>query len=42
MYGLGPEFVDVTWNAGGSSSDTTMRVCATAQAVYGLETCMHL
>jgi methylenetetrahydrofolate reductase (NADPH) len=42
MYGLGPEFIDVTWNAGGSSSDVTMRVCSTAQAVYGLETCMHL
>ncbi|KAI8821764.1 methylenetetrahydrofolate reductase-domain-containing protein [Fimicolochytrium jonesii] len=42
MYQLGPEFVDVTWNAGGSSSDVTMQVCTTAQAVYGLETCMHL
>ncbi|KAJ3007863.1 hypothetical protein HKX48_008899 [Thoreauomyces humboldtii] len=42
MYQLGPEFVDVTWNAGGSSSDVTMQVCTTAQSVYGLETCMHL
>ncbi|KAI8590756.1 methylenetetrahydrofolate reductase-domain-containing protein [Geranomyces variabilis] len=42
MYTLGPEFIDVTWNAGGSSSDVTMQVCTTAQAVYGLETCMHL
>jgi methylenetetrahydrofolate reductase (NADPH) len=42
MYSLGPEFVDVTWNAGGTSSDVTIEVCTTAQAVYGLETCMHL
>ncbi|TPX53614.1 methylenetetrahydrofolate reductase [NAD(P)H] [Powellomyces hirtus] len=42
MYQLGPEFIDVTWNAGGSSSDVTMQVCTTAQSVYGLETCMHL
>ncbi|KAJ3312573.1 hypothetical protein HDV04_002890 [Boothiomyces sp. JEL0838] len=42
MQLLGPEFVDVTWNAGGTSSDTTMEICATAQKVYGLETCMHL
>ncbi|KAI9101351.1 methylenetetrahydrofolate reductase-domain-containing protein [Phlyctochytrium arcticum] len=42
MYALGPEFIDVTWNAGGSSSDVTMQVCTTAQSVYGLETCMHL
>ncbi|KAI9017710.1 methylenetetrahydrofolate reductase-domain-containing protein [Gaertneriomyces semiglobifer] len=42
MYQLGPEFIDVTWNAGGSSSDVTMQVCQTAQSVYGLETCMHL
>ncbi|KAI8899644.1 methylenetetrahydrofolate reductase-domain-containing protein [Globomyces pollinis-pini] len=42
MYALGPEFIDVTWNAGGTSSDTTMEICTTAQSVYGLETCMHL
>ena len=42
MYHLGPEFVDVTWGAGGTTSDLTMRLCTTAQAVYGLETCMHL
>ncbi|KAJ3036045.1 hypothetical protein HDV00_003092 [Rhizophlyctis rosea] len=42
MYSLGPEFIDVTWNAGGSSSDVTMQICQTAQSVYGLETCMHL
>lgn len=42
MYNLGPEFVDITWNAGGSSSDLTSELVATAQSVYGLETCMHL
>jgi methylenetetrahydrofolate reductase (NADPH) len=26
MYQLGPEFVDVTWNAGGTSSETTLQV----------------
>ncbi|KAJ1553830.1 hypothetical protein HK405_006782 [Cladochytrium tenue] len=42
MYTLGPEFVDVTWAAGGGSSELTLQICTTAQAVYGLETCMHL
>ncbi|KAI9018964.1 methylenetetrahydrofolate reductase-domain-containing protein [Hyaloraphidium curvatum] len=42
MYNLGPEFIDVTWGAGGSTSDLTMDICTTALAVYGLETCMHL
>ncbi|KAJ3332665.1 hypothetical protein HDU76_013479 [Blyttiomyces sp. JEL0837] len=42
MYLLGPEFIDVTWAAGGGSSELTMQICTTAQSVYGLETCMHL
>lgn len=42
MYSLGPEFIDVTWGAGGSTSELTTEICATAQSVYGLETCMHL
>lgn len=42
MYNLGPEFIDITWNAGGTSSDLTSELVATAQSVYGLETCMHL
>ncbi|TPX35953.1 methylenetetrahydrofolate reductase [NAD(P)H] [Synchytrium microbalum] len=42
MYKLGPEFIDVTWNAGGSTSDLTLDICTTSQSVYGLETCMHL
>jgi hypothetical protein len=42
----------VTWGAGGSTADLTiqvsenkafiLKICQTAQAVYGLETCMHL
>ncbi|KAG9291129.1 hypothetical protein G9A89_013001 [Geosiphon pyriformis] len=42
MYRLGPEFIDITWNAGGSSSQLTAEITATAQSVYGLETVMHL
>ncbi|KAL2912972.1 methylenetetrahydrofolate reductase (NAD(P)H) met13 [Polyrhizophydium stewartii] len=42
MYMLGPEFIDVTWGAGGTTSDLTLEICTTAQSVYGLETCMHL
>jgi len=42
MYHMGPTFVDVTWGAGGSTSDLTLEICTTAQTVYGLETCMHL
>ncbi|KAI8919596.1 methylenetetrahydrofolate reductase-domain-containing protein [Entophlyctis helioformis] len=42
MYNLGPEFIDVTWGAGGTTSDVTLEICTTAQAVHGLETCMHL
>jgi methylenetetrahydrofolate reductase (NADPH) len=36
MYQLGPEFIDVTWNAGGCSSDVTLELCTTAQSVYGV------
>ncbi|RHZ57906.1 hypothetical protein Glove_382g40 [Diversispora epigaea] len=42
MYRLGPEFIDITWNAGGTSSQLTSEITATAQSVYGLETVMHL
>ncbi|PKY17062.1 methylenetetrahydrofolate reduct [Rhizophagus irregularis] len=42
MYRLGPEFIDVTWNAGGTTSQLTSEIVATAQSVYGLETIMHL
>ncbi|KAH6568661.1 hypothetical protein BASA50_008814 [Batrachochytrium salamandrivorans] len=42
MYMLGPEFIDVTWGAGGTTSGLTLEICSTAQSVFGLETCMHL
>lgn len=42
MQRFGPEFIDVTWGAGGSSADLTTEMVANAQAVYGLETMMHL
>ncbi|KAI8370463.1 methylenetetrahydrofolate reductase-domain-containing protein [Radiomyces spectabilis] len=42
MQRLGPEFIDVTWGAGGTSSELTTEMVATAQSVYGLETMMHL
>lgn len=42
MYDLGPAFIDVTWNAGGRLSTLTCDIVSTAQAILGLETCMHL
>lgn len=37
-----PLFIDVTWGAGGSTSNLTMELCQTAQNSFNLETCMHL
>lgn len=42
MQRFGPEFVDVTWGAGGTSAELTMDIVTTSQSVYGLETMMHL
>lgn len=42
MAGLGPEFVDITWNAGGRTSDLTAQLIKTVHTYMGLETCMHL
>ena len=42
MQRFGPEFVDITWGAGGTSADLTIDMVASAQSVYGLETMMHL
>ncbi|ORY49493.1 methylenetetrahydrofolate reduct [Rhizoclosmatium globosum] len=42
MYSLGPEFIDVTWGAGGSTSEATLQCVTTAQVAIGLETSMHL
>ena len=42
MHELGPQFIDVTWGAGGSTSELTLEICAVAQNILGVETCMHL
>ena len=42
MHALGPQFIDITWNAGGRLSTLTCEMVNVAQSVYGLETCMHL
>ena len=42
MYNFGPKFIDITWGAGGRSAELTGEMVHQAQAVYGLETCMHL
>ncbi|KAE8224242.1 hypothetical protein CF326_g8066 [Tilletia indica] len=42
MSDLGPEFVDITWNAGGRTSDLTSSLVKTVHTYFGLETCMHL
>ena len=42
MHGLGPEFIDVTWGASGSTAESTLAIVNHAMASAGLETCMHL
>ncbi|KAG6821203.1 hypothetical protein H0H93_004024 [Arthromyces matolae] len=42
MRALGPEFIDITWNAGGRTSELTSEMVKTCQGLIGLETCMHL
>jgi len=42
MYRLGPEFIDVTWGAGGTNSNVTSEIVSTTQSVFGLETMMHM
>ncbi|PCH36215.1 methylenetetrahydrofolate reduct [Wolfiporia cocos MD-104 SS10] len=42
MRALGPEFIDITWNAGGRTSDLTSEMVKTCQKLIGIETCMHL
>ncbi|KAK6527407.1 hypothetical protein TWF694_004396 [Orbilia ellipsospora] len=42
MGSFGPQFVNITWNAGGRSNSFTTEAVSVAQAAYGLETCMHL
>ncbi|KAG6331406.1 hypothetical protein ID866_7684 [Astraeus odoratus] len=42
MRALGPEFIDITWNAGGRTSELTSEMVRMCQGVLGIETCMHL
>lgn len=42
MNNFGPKFIDITWGAGGGIAELTCEMVVQAQAVYGLETCMHL
>lgn len=42
MATLEPLFVDVTWGAGGSTSDLTLAISANAQQYSGVEVLMHL
>lgn len=42
MATLEPMFVDVTWGAGGSTSDLTLAISANAQKYLGVEVLMHL
>lgn len=39
---LKPQWIDVTWGAGGSTSELTTEICVNAQKYSGLETMMHL
>lgn len=42
MSRLGASFIDVTWGAGGTTSDLTLEISRTAQQDFGMETMMHL
>ncbi len=42
MAQLEPLFIDVTWGAGGSTSDQTIDIARNAQKYYGLDVMMHL
>ncbi len=42
MVLLDPVWIDVTWGAGGSTSELTLEICEAAQNFLGLETMMHL
>ncbi len=37
-----PLFIDITWGAGGSTSDATLDIATTAQMYHGVDIMMHL
>jgi len=42
MAALQPMFVDITWGAGGSTSDATLGISENLQKFFGLDVLMHL
>ena len=42
MASLQPAYIDITWGAGGSTSNKTLEMCKTIQKYFGLEVMMHL
>ena len=42
MSSLEPLFIDITWGAGGSTSDLTLDICKNTQQFMCIETQMHL
>lgn len=42
MASLEPCFIDITWGAGGTTSDTTLALSKNAQQFFGLDVMMHL
>jgi methylenetetrahydrofolate reductase (NADPH) len=42
MAGLEPCFIDITWGAGGSTSESTLNLTKNAQQFFGLDVMMHL
>jgi len=42
MGAMSPMWIDFTWGAGGSSSDTTLNLCEHAMDASGLDVLMHL
>ena len=39
---LHPAFIDVTWGAGGTTTDLTLEISGNAQAYAGVDVMMHL
>lgn len=42
MASLEPCFIDITWGAGGTTSDTTLTLSKNAQQFFGLDVMMHI